>query len=114
MTPNEPGAPGWSTSTIRRPSGVSETGISLRFAQANGMPIIVTASAIAVTTCPIASHQPATTNHTTLPSVDPTPASGRRSRRWPKGHSANRAIRNDAIPHGMVTISTQQMTPAMT
>ena len=55
--------------------------MSLRFAQAKGMPTIVAASAIAVTTCPIASHHPATTNHTTLPSVEPIPASGRRSKR---------------------------------
>jgi hypothetical protein len=34
--------------------------------------------------------------------------------RLPNGHSANRAMRNDAMPHGIVTMRTQQMTPATT
>lgn len=40
------------------------------------------------------------------------PASGRLTTFCPKGQSANSAMRNDAIPNGMVMIRMQQMTPA--
>ena len=44
------GQPRWSTGTISLPNGNSETGISLRLASASGIPMIVTAIAIADTT----------------------------------------------------------------
>src|SRR6476660_3779582 len=62
-----------SESTISRPSGTSDTGMSFRFAIARGIPMIVTASAIAVSTCPSASHQPAKMIHTMLPIIDGAP-----------------------------------------
>lgn len=58
-----------------------------------------------------ASHQPATTNQMTFPTVDAVPASGRRTSTRPNGHRVKLAIRNAAIPNGMVTIRTQQITP---
>lgn len=61
-----------------------------------------------------ASHQPATTNQITFPTVEAAPASGRRTSTRPNGHSAKLAIRNAAIPNGMVTMSTQQTTPTST
>ena len=54
--------------TIILPTGQSAIPASFKWAQANGMPTIVTARSIAVTKCPSASHQPASTSHTTLPS----------------------------------------------
>ena len=74
--------------------------------------MIVMQSRIPVMTCPIASQMPATTNQITLPSADQKPAVGWRITVRPNGHSAYAAIRNDAIPNGMVTIRMQQMTPA--
>jgi hypothetical protein len=47
-------------------------GIIFRFATASGIPMIVIAMAIAVTTCPIASHRPAMTNQMTLPISETT------------------------------------------
>src|SRR4051794_25983589 len=98
--------------TITRPSGVRDTGISLRFAAARGRPMIVTASAIAVTTCAMASHKPATMIQITLPISDGAPASLRRTIVRPKGHSAKFAIRNEAKPNGIVMISRQHTIPA--
>jgi len=77
-----------SASTISRPSGKSDTGMSLRFAIARGIPMIVTASAIAVSTCSIASHQPAKMIHTMLPIADGAPAPGRFTTLRPNGHRA--------------------------
>jgi hypothetical protein len=99
-------------STMTRPSGRSDTGISLRFARASGIPMIVTASATAVARCPMASHQPATMIQMTLPITDGTPASARRTSLRPNGHSVKSAIRNDASPNGIVTMRMQQTTPA--
>ena len=56
---------------------------------------------------------PATTNQITLPSADQKPG-GRLADR-PCGRTARArtsAIRNDAIPNGIVMIRMQQMTPA--
>ena len=55
-----------------------------------------------VITWPIASHQPASTNQMMLPTVEPAPASGRRTIVRPKGQRQNSAIRADAIPNGIV------------
>src|SRR5581483_7825211 len=89
--------------TMTRPSGVSDTGISLRFAKA---------SAIAVTTCPMASHQPATMIQITFPTSEGMPASWCRTMVRPKGHSAKFAMRNEAKPNGIVIISKQHTIPA--
>lgn len=70
------------------PRGMSEMGIILRFATASGIPMIVIAMAIAVTTCPIASHRPAMTNQMTLPISEATPAVGLSTTVLPNGHSA--------------------------
>src|SRR5690606_1727836 len=98
-----------SLGTISLPSGIRETGISLRLAIPIGMPMIETKSGIAVTTCPIASQIPATTTQITLPTADITPEVGLSTTVRPKGHSAYPAIRNEAMPNGIVTISTKQM-----
>jgi hypothetical protein len=58
--------------------------------------MIVTASAIAVAMCPMASHQPAKTIQTMLPIREGAPASDRLTSRLPNGQSANSAIRNEA------------------
>jgi len=66
--------------TITLPIGHSAIPASLRWAHAKGMPMMVTASTIAVIRCPSASHQPASTNQITLPTrpSGPVPMSG-----WP-------------------------------
>jgi hypothetical protein len=79
-------AKGWSEGTISRPSGISEMGMSLRFAQAKGMPTIVTARAMLVARWPRASHQPAKISQMTLPTKDAPPASGRSRVVRPNGH----------------------------
>ena len=48
----------------------------------------------------------------TLPRNEPTPADGFATTVRPNGHSANPAIRKDAIAHGMVMIGMQSSTPA--
>src|SRR5687768_15892633 len=52
----------WARSTTSRPNGVSETGISLKFASPSGIPMIVRHMRSPVTTWPTASHHPARTN----------------------------------------------------
>ena len=79
---------GRSTGTISLPSGISETGISLRLASASGMPTIVTAIAAALTRCPIASHIPHSSSQMTLPIKAPVPAPGRSTMVRPNGHNA--------------------------
>src|SRR5450759_4764899 len=97
--------------TIALPNGKQVTGIILRFASATGMPTIVMPCAMAVTTCPAASHIPAATNHTTLPIADAAPAPGFSTTALPNGHSAYLAIRSDATPNGNVTINRQARRP---
>ena len=52
-------------------------------------------------------------NQITFPTTDGVPASGSLTMVRPKGQSANTAIRNDAIPNGIVTIRMQATTPAI-
>src|SRR3954470_11038027 len=61
-------------STISRPNGVRETGISLKFAKPRGMSMIVRHMSTPVMTCPRASHHPASTNQMMLPISEPAPA----------------------------------------
>ncbi len=51
-------------STIVLPIGQSAIPASFKCAQAKGMPMMVTARAIAVIRCPTASHQPASSSQT--------------------------------------------------
>src|SRR5262249_13649411 len=81
---------------------------------ASGMPMIVKASAMAVSRWPMASQRPATMNQITLPIAEGAPASARRSSVRPKGHSAKFAIRKEARPKGIVMISRQHTIPAIT
>ena len=53
--------------TMILPIGHSAMPASLRCAQAKGIPMMVTASTTAVTTCPSASHHPASTSQMMLP-----------------------------------------------
>jgi hypothetical protein len=78
----------------------------------NGMPMIVTQKAMPARTWTSASHQPATRNHTRLPTAEATPAPGARTVVRPKGHTTKPARRKAAIPKGMVTISRQAISPA--
>ena len=87
--------------------------MKFRFAIARGIWMIVTASAIAVTTCSIASHQPAKMIHTMLhigTSGTPWPLHRRCAER-PAGAVGDP---EEAFPTVMVMMSTQQITPAMT
>ena len=54
------------SSMMALPKGKQVIGIIFRLAMASGMPTIVTAWAAAVVMCPMASHRPATRNHTTF------------------------------------------------
>ena len=83
---------------------MTDTGISLKFASPSGIPMIVRHISTPVTTCPIASHQPARTNQMMLPISEPAPASGRFTSVRPNGQRQNSAMRADAIPNGMVMI----------
>src|SRR5262245_29331837 len=96
----------WSRSTTSRPKGVSETGMSLKFASPSGIPMMVRHISTPVMRWPSASHQPASTNQMMLPMTDPAPASGRRVMVRPNGHRQNSAMRADAMPNGMVMIKT--------
>jgi hypothetical protein len=49
-----------------------------------------------------------------LPRNDPTPADGLATIVRPNGHSANVAMRKDAIAHGIVMIGMHSSTPAST
>ena len=69
------------------PKGKQVIGIIFRLAMANGMPTMVTAWAAAVVTWPMASHRPATMNHTMFMRADPAPALGWSTTLLPKGHS---------------------------
>ena len=91
-------------STISRPNGVSDTGISLKFASPSGIPMIVTHIKMPPSRCPIASHHPARMIQITLPTIDPAPAPGLRTSVRPNGHRQNSAIRPEAIPNGIVMI----------
>ena len=51
-------------------------------------------------------------NQITLPTTDMAPAVGRRTSVRPKGQSAKLAMRNDAIPNGIVMIRMHATTPA--
>ena len=94
------------------PKGKQVIGIILRLAMASGMPTMVTAWAAAVVMCPMASHRPATRNHTMFMRADPAPALGWSTTRLPKGHSTYPAMRKQATPAGIVTMKRQAMTPA--
>ena len=74
--------------TISLPSGMSDTGTSLKLAMPSGMPMIVMHIATPVRMWPIASHQPARTTQTTLPRNEPTPAVGLATIVRPNGQSA--------------------------
>ena len=74
--------------------------------------MIVTAIATALTRCPSASHQPNSTTHRMLPISAPGRVPGLSTSVRPNGHSAYDAIRSDAKPNGMVTMSTKQITAA--
>jgi hypothetical protein len=65
-------------------------------------------------TCRRASHQPATTNQTTLAIVEPAPALSRRTTTRPKGQSVYPASRKAGTASGMVTINRRASTPATT
>ena len=81
-------ANGLSVGTISRPSGSSDTGISLKSAMPNGMPMTVRHRAMPATMWVRASHQPARISHRTLPMQEGAPASRRSTVVYPKGHSA--------------------------
>lgn len=97
---------------MRFPYGIKANGINLMLAHANGIPIIVTANATAVTKCSTAIHQPNNTSHTILANNEGLPACGSSTTSRPKGHSACRPIRKEAIPQGIVMINKQATTPA--
>ena len=78
--------------------------MSLKFARPSGIPMIVRHISTPVTTCPMASHQPARMNQMTFPISEPAPASGRLISVRPNGQRQNSAMRADAIPNGMVMI----------
>ena len=61
----------------------------------------------------MASHRPANRNQMTLPMNDGAPASGLFTIVRPNGHNAKPAIRNEAMPNGMVMIRMQAMMPVM-
>lgn len=88
--------------------------MSLTFATANGMPIIVSAGRNAVRhVCerelPAEQDEPDDVSMN-----EPTPAVGFGTVVRANGHTANPAIRNAAIPNGIVTIRMQATTPART
>jgi hypothetical protein len=76
------------------------------------MPMIVRQSTMPLVRWPMASHQPITMIQIRLPSSAPKPASRRTMIERPNGHSAYPAIRNAAMPNGIVMISTKQTSPA--
>ncbi len=65
-----------SSGTIAIPIGQSARPASLMCAQANGMPMIVTANATASIKWPSASHHPASTSHRMLPTTPSAPVPG--------------------------------------
>ena len=75
--------------------------MSLTFATANGMPMMVMASSSAVTRWASASSQPSRMSQTMFPMNVPTPAVGLAMVVRPKGQTTNPAMRNAAIPNGM-------------
>jgi len=78
----------WSTETISRPKGSSDTGISLKFARPRGMPMTVRQRRMPVRRWPSASHQPHSRSQRMFPSAEATPASARLTTIRPNGHSA--------------------------
>ena len=95
------------------PSGISDTGMSLRLASASGMPTIVAAIATALTKWPIASHKPNSSTQMTFPISAPVPAAGLSTIVRPNGHNAYEAMRSDAKPKGIVMMS-KKLTSAAT
>jgi hypothetical protein len=77
------------------------------------MPMMVRQRSAPVMRWPIASHHPHTMSQMTLPIPDAMPASGRLTIVLPNGQSANIAIRSDAMPNGMVMMSTKQIRAAI-
>ena len=75
-------------STISLPSGIRAIGISLKFAMAIGMPMIVMHKAMPVTMWVSAIHQPATINQMMLPSSANRPEVGRSITSRPNGQAA--------------------------
>jgi hypothetical protein len=57
---------------------------------------------------PSASHHPQKTNQRTSPMTEAAPASERLTTVLPNGHSANTAMRSEAMPSGIVMIKTKQ------
>jgi hypothetical protein len=96
------------------PSGMIEIGTILKSAIPSGMPMIVRQSSTPDTMCATASHQPARITHTTFPRNAHTPEFCFSTIVRPNGHRAYAAMRNDAIPHGIVTMSTHSRMPAAT
>lgn len=98
-------------STIDLPIGNTEIQASFKWAHAKGNPIMVTAHAKADDICPRANHQPARTNHSTLPKNPKTPVptssfpdrSRRSTAMRPNGHREYRAILKDERTHGIPT-----------
>ena len=80
--------------TISLPSGTSETGMSLRLANASGIPMIVMAIATAVITWPMASQMPNRMTQMTLPISAPGRGPGFSMMVRPNGHNAYEAMRN--------------------
>jgi len=87
--------------------------MSLTFARASGIPMIVRPRAMPVTMWPRTSHHPHSTTHRTLPIADAAPASGRCTTVRPNGHRANTAIRSAAIPNGIVMMRMKQIAAAI-
>ena len=75
--------------------------------------MIVMHSRMPLIRCPIASHQPQSTNQMTLPIADAAPASGRLTIVLPNGHRAKMPIRSAAIPNGIVMMRMKQMSAAI-
>ena len=98
--------------TISRPSGSSETGIILKLAMPSGMPMIV--RHIAMPADHVADREPDPGDD------DPDHVADHRHRAGgglahqvrPNGQSAKLAMRNEAMPNGIVMIRMQQITPA--
>src|SRR6478752_7189025 len=107
-------AAGSSSGTICLPSGASEIGISLKFAMASGIPMMVMHNAIPVTRWPMVSHSPGKMNQMTLAMKDGAPAPGLFTIVRPNGQRAKPAIRNEATPNGIVMMKMQTMMPVRT
>lgn len=99
--------------TITFPNGaIAKTAIRSEMT-ANGNPTTVIARTKAASTWAMASHHPAQTNQMMFP-TDPADDDGPFTTERPNGQITYPAILNDWSPNGMVTMSTQQITPATT